>query len=182
MRIPLTQCGPLLSVESSRRASRRSISCVHSSPSDSSVAERNFGIGASPVSMISSIPRSGGRSGGASPSTSAYLALSAAKAGSSAPAQRPQTDARCTPLHGRNDHREGGCPAVPARPGTTGVAAPLASSMAASAAWSACAGRDHPFDSAPPCRSVHPGAMAATTAAPPSPRRIVADDRPEEVT
>jgi hypothetical protein len=50
---------------------------------------RDRGIGASPVSMTSSMPRSGGSPGGAPPSTSAYSTLSAAKAASSSQRSSP---------------------------------------------------------------------------------------------
>jgi hypothetical protein len=67
---------------------------------------RGRGIGASPVSMTSSMQRSGGSPGGAPPSTSTYPALSTAKAGSSAPVRRSSAsampnDARCSSVPSR---------------------------------------------------------------------------------
>ena len=80
---------------SSRVARRRVLdSAAIEPPSVSRFTEGDRGIGASPVSSSSSLPRSGIMQGGArgahplAPSKSADLALSAVNAGSSAPAAR----------------------------------------------------------------------------------------------
>ena len=74
-----------------------SMSCAHSpasSPSDNHFTCRDRGIRASPVSSSSSIPRSGGMPGGAPPSPSANLTLSAANAGSLVPTRCSSASAR----------------------------------------------------------------------------------------
>ena len=84
------------------------------SPSDSRFAGRDGGIGASPVPSSSSMPRSRGMPGGAPPGTSAYFTLSAANAGSSAPARRSSASGRQRTPDGPRHRRSGRHSGAPA--------------------------------------------------------------------
>ena len=140
------------------------MSCVRSSassPSDKRFTGRERGIAASPVSRMSSIPRSGGSPWGTPPKTSAYSAFTAVNAGSSVPAScssasTRQKDARwssvpslriSSPVSNRGPAWARGSRAA-ARPGCRRARAAwrVASSRAASSAWSAWTGRDQPVE------------------------------------